>query len=350
MKKRVLVIMGGKSSENEISLISGKNIVNNIDKDKYEIEIIVINKEGEWFVAPSIEDIDKAEEIGQRGVLSPDTSKRGLIKFHTDNKIEIKEIDIVFPVLHGKNGEDGTIQGLLELSGIPYVGCGVLASAVSMDKWFTKKVIEGTGIKQAGFVPVYREELGDINNLINRIENTYPYPYFIKPANAGSSVGITKANTREELIEGLRLAAKYDRKILVEEMIVGRELECAVLGGDENIASVIGEILPSKEFYDYDAKYNSTESKTIISPELPEGVSQEIKRQALEVFKAVDGYGLSRVDFFLREDGEIIFNEINTLPGFTAISMYSMLFKASGIEIKELIEKLIETGFKRYEI
>ena len=259
-------------------------------------------------------------------------------------------IDVVFPVLHGLYGEDGTIQGLFEMAGIPYVGCGVIASAVGMDKWYTKQVVDTTGIRQARFVPVYRDELKEMDKVIDKIEKAYPYPYFVKPSNAGSSKGVSKAADREGLKKALLLAAEHDRKILVEETIVGRELECAVLGDFDVKASGVGEILAAAEFYDFDAKYNNAESKTVLSPELPEGKTEEIREAAVKIFKALDGYGLSRVDFFLENDtNEIVFNEINTLPGFTAISMYPMLWKEQGLDKKALIDELINLALRRYE-
>lgn len=262
---------------------------------------------------------------------------------------EVK-LDVVFPVLHGLCGEDGTIQGLLELAKIPYVGCGVLASAVSMDKLYTKIIVDELGIRQAAYVPVMKEQLGDMNKVVNRIEGRFAYPVFIKPSNAGSSKGVSKADNREELEAGLTEAACHDRKILVEEMIVGREVECAVFGGgsEEVKASGVGEILAAADFYDFDAKYYNAESKTVTDPELPGDAAEKIRRAAAAIFKAVDGYGLSRVDFFVKEDGEVVFNEINTMPGFTAISMYPMLWEARGIGKEQLVDMLLEHGLKRF--
>ena len=231
---------------------------------------------------------------------------------------------------------------------IPYVGCGVLTSSIAMDKWYTKIVVNTLGIRQAAYVAVEKREFVDMKHVIERVESVLPYPVFIKPSNAGSSCGVSKAKNREELESGLKEAAKHDRKILVEEMIIGRELECAVLGGMEVKASGIGEILAAADFYDYDAKYNNQESKTVISPVLPEGKEEEIRKDAVKIFKALDGYGLSRVDFFLKENtNEVIFNEINTLPGFTGISMYPMLWEAKGMKKADLIENLIQIALER---
>lgn len=352
MKKRLAVIVGGRSSEHEVSLVSGASVIEAVDKEKYDVKIIVISKEGEWLLVPDVETVKSGDwkKSKVKAVISPDAKDKALIIFNEDGKVEKLTLDVVFPVLHGLYGEDGTIQGLFEMAGIPYVGCGVIASAVGMDKWYTKEVVNTTGVRQARFVPVYREELSDMDGVVARIEKSYPYPYFVKPSNAGSSKGVSKASDREDLKKALILAAEHDRKILVEETIVGRELECAVLGGFEAKASGIGEILAAAEFYDFDAKYNNAESKTVISPSLPEGKAEEIRRAAVKIFKALDGYGLSRVDFFLEnETNEIVFNEINTLPGFTAISMYPMLWNEQGFDKKALVEELISLALRRYE-
>ena len=236
----------------------------------------------------------------------------------------------------------------MELAKIPYVGCGVLSSAISMDKLYTKFVVDRLKIRQAPYVKVGRQELRDVSGVVARVEEALSYPVFIKPSNAGSSRGVSRANNREELVRGMKLAAEHDRRILVEKMIVGREVECAILGGEKPEASGVGEILAAAEFYDYDAKYNNAESKTVISPELPEGVTEKIRRTAEQIFSSVDGFGLARVDFFVEEGtNEIVFNEINTMPGFTSISMYPMLWEARGLKKSELIDRLIEMAFER---
>ena len=352
MKKRVVVIVGGRSSEHEVSLVSGATVIENIDAEKYDVKIVVISKDGEWLLAKDLETLKSGawKESRIKAAISPDTKDKALLIFNEDGSVEKLAVDVAYPVLHGLYGEDGTIQGIFEMAGIPYVGCGVIASAVGMDKWYTKQVVYGTGIRQARFVPVYRDELKEMNTVLDRIEKAYPYPYFVKPSNAGSSKGVSKAADREGLRKALLLAAEHDRKILVEETIVGRELECAVLGDYNVKASGVGEILAAAEFYDFDAKYNNAESKTVISPLLPEGKTEEIREAAVKIFKALDGYGLSRVDFFL-ENGtnEIVFNEINTLPGFTAISMYPMLWEAQGMDKKSLVEELINLALRRYK-
>ena len=260
----------------------------------------------------------------------PGATKKCAILMDGDKVTEVKR-DLVFPVLHGLHGEDGTIQGLLELARIPYVGCGVLASAVGMDKLYTKIIVNNLGIRQADYEPVMSEQLADMDAVIARVEKHFSYPVFIKPSNAGSSKGVSKAENREELENGLKEAANHDRKILVEEMIVGREIECAVFGGgkEEVKASGVGEILAAAEFYDFDAKYYNAESKTVTDPELPGNAAEEVRKAAAAIFKAVDGYGLSRVDFFVKEDGEIVFNEINTMPG--SVSYTHLTLPTSGM-------------------
>lgn len=352
VKKVIVVLFGGQSSEHEVSCMSAANVIDQIDREKYEVIMIGITKEGHWIKTEDVEMIRSGEwlEGKCRAVISPDATARSILLIENKSVEEVK-VDAVFPVLHGKYGEDGTVQGLLELARIPYVGCGVLASAVAMDKLYTKIIVNNIGIKQAEFVPVFREELSDIEPVIKKIEERFSYPVFIKPSNAGSSRGVSKAETRDELVKGLNDAVQHDGKILVEEMIEGREIECAVFGGGktEVTASGVGEILAAAEFYDYDAKYCNAESKTVVNPQLPQNAAEEVRRAAAAIFKAIDGYGLSRVDFFVKSNGEVVFNEINTMPGFTAISMYPMLWEAEGISKGELIEKLIKHAFQRYE-
>lgn len=351
MKKRVLVIFGGQSSEHIVSCMSAVNVIRNIDREKYEVLLIGITKEGKWLLVDSPESIE--DESWRKGtvsaVLSPDATEHCVLVM---NGADMKKIpvDVAFPVLHGLYGEDGTIQGLFELARIPYVGCGVLASAVSMDKFYTKIIADHVGVRQADFVPVMREELADMASVVKRVEEKFQYPVFIKPSNAGSSRGVSKAHNRGELETGLKEASLHDRKILVEETITGREIECAVFGNGKEpvIASGVGEILAAADFYDFDAKYYNAESRTVVNPELPGDAAKRVREAARTVFSAVDGYGLSRVDFFVTEDGDVIFNEINTLPGFTAISMYPMLFEAAGIPKQEMITKLIEHGMERF--
>lgn len=352
-KKNIAVIFGGQSSEHDVSCVSVQTVAKAIDKEKYDITYIGITKEGSWLLADSPESIEDGRWRDSKtgAVISPDAVKKEVILFG-ENGVTTKKIDVVFPVLHGMYGEDGTIQGLFELAKLPYAGCGVLASAVGMDKVYTKIIVDDLGINQADYVLVraaHVENASVMQEQVKRVEDELDYPVFIKPSKAGSSQGVSKAHNREELIDGLVLAAKHDTKILVERNIVGREIECAVLGCAADVeASGVGEILAAAEFYDFDAKYNNAESKTVISPELPEGKEEEIREAAKKIFAALDGYGLARVDFFLEKDtNKVIFNEINTLPGFTSISMYPMLWKAAGVDIEELVEKQIELAFKR---
>jgi D-alanine-D-alanine ligase len=348
-KKNLAIVFGGRSSEHEVSCVSVVTVANAVDRDEYQIYLIGITKEGEWLLADSVESIQNGSwrSSERYAVISPDTRGEMLVLPEGE---QIK-LDVVFPVLHGMYGEDGTIQGLFEMSGIPYVGCGVFTSAASMDKFYTKVVVDTLNIRQAKYVPVLRHQLENMDEVVARVEREHVYPVFVKPSKAGSSKGVSKACNRDELITALNEAAKHDYKILVEECIVGREIECAVLGyGDNTKASGVGEILAAQDaaFYDFEAKYHNADSKTVIGPDLPAGKAEEIRKNAVAIFNALDGFGLSRVDFFL-ENGtnSVVFNEINTLPGFTSISMYPMLWNAEGYDIKRLVKTLIEMAYER---
>lgn len=348
-KKTVAVLFGGQSSEHEVSCISATTIISNINTEMYNIILIGITKDGRWIKVSSVEDILSGEWRKGKvtAVISPDASLKSVLLIE-GNKVTLEKVDVVFPALHGLYGEDGTVQGLLELAKLPYVGCGVVASGVSMDKLFTKIIVDTLGIRQAKYVSVHKRELDQMAQVVDRIEQKLDYPMFVKPSNAGSSCGISKAHNRDELIKGIYTAAVHDKKILVEETIIGREIECAVLGGNEPRASGVGEVIAAADFYDYDAKYNNKESRTVLSPELPNNATEIIRDYAVKIFRAVDGFGLARVDFFVdKVTGEVIFNEINTLPGFTAISMYPMLWEARGIGKPQLVEKLIQLAFTR---
>jgi len=349
-KKTIAVLFGGQSSEHEVSRISASTIISNIDQNKYFVIPVGITKDGRWMIYNGpVENIKNGEweKYGTPAVLSPDASHKGLLKI-VGTKVKLIPVDAVFPVLHGLNGEDGTVQGLFELAQIPYVGCGVLASAVSMDKAYTKIIAKHAKIRQAEFIVVMRDDINK-KSVLTKIEKKIGYPCFIKPANAGSSVGITKAHNAEEAVEGMKIAAEHDRKIVIEKNVKGREVECAVLGtGKGTKASTVGEVLAAAEFYDYDAKYNNTESRTVIPADLDAKIVEEIRKEAVKVFNAVDGAGLARVDFFVEEGtNKVIFNELNTLPGFTSISMYPKLWEAVGKPINELIDELIELSFTR---
>ena len=343
-KTKLGVVFGGMSTENEVSVVSANSVLKNLDENKYELYPVYIDKDGTWYQYDYCKEERKLAEA-----------------VHHKKKIQdvmgyLQNLDIVFPVLHGLYGEDGTIQGLFELLKKPYVGCGVLASSVGMDKVYTKIVFERAGLKQAKYEYIKRykdnyiyidkefnEEIVQLDQIIEKIVTNLKFPMFIKPSNSGSSVGINKAKNKEELKQSIEYASKFDSKILVEEGIEGREVECAVLGNEEVIASCVGEIKPAEEFYSYDAKYKNEESKTEIPANIPEELSDEIRKQAIKAFKSIDGKGLSRVDFFIEnETNQIYINEINTLPGFTSISMYPKLFEASGIGYQELLDRLIE--------
>ncbi|MBO4592297.1 MAG: D-alanine--D-alanine ligase [Eubacterium sp.] len=355
-KTRLALIFGGQSSEHEVSCVSGATVAGVLDREKYDITFIGITKEGHWILVENEDEIaDRRWESditgAPRAFISPDTDKSLVIK--RGDSFEVRNIDVAFPVLHGLFGEDGTIQGLFELAHIPYVGCGHLASAITMDKFFTKIIADSIGVAQAEFVGVraYEIEGSGMDKVVARIEAEREYPVFVKPSCAGSSKGITKAHNREELISGLKLAAENDSKILVEESINGREIECAVFGyGDNAFATGVGEIVAAAEFYDFDAKYNNDDSETIVDPQIPDAKRDEIREKALSIFKACDGFGFSRVDFFIEEGTDrVVFNEINTIPGHTAISMYPMLMKAAGYEMGEYVDKLIEMAYKRHD-
>ena len=338
--KKIGVIFGGMSTENEVSIKSAKSVLKNLDKGLYEIYPIYIDKEGIWW---------KCSYNEKNNQIKNNEKIENVFKY-------LKNIDIAFPVLHGLYGEDGTIQGLFELLKIPYVGCHVLASSVGMDKAYTKIIFERAGLKQAKYKYIktykekyiyinedFEEEIMNIEEIARKIEKEIKFPMFIKPSNSGSSVGINKAETNEELKKYIKEASKFDEKILVEEGIDGKEVECAVLGNKDVIASCVGEIKSADEFYSYDAKYNNQESRTNIPADISEEISDKIKKQAIRAFKAIDGKGLSRVDFFVEKNtNEIYINEINTLPGFTNISMYPKLFEKSGINYRDLLNRVIE--------
>ncbi len=345
-KKVVAVIFGGKSSEHDISKISATTVMRNIPQDKYRVIPIYITKSGEWKLYDgSVDNIINGnwEKYAVSCILSPSTEHKGFFRIVGD-KIKSIPVDVIFPVLHGKGGEDGSIQGLFEMSGIPYVGCGVLSSAASMDKAYTKIIISSVDVPQAKHVVAYSYELDKIETTLDEIEEKLGYPCFIKPSRAGSSVGVTKAKNREQARAGIILAAENDKTIIIEEFIKGREVETAVLGNLDIQVAGVGEILAADEFYSFDAKYNNAQSQTVIPADLPEETSETIRKYAATIYKTLDCRGLSRVDFFVKEDGSIIFNEINTIPGFTSISMYPMLFEHEGMTKSELVDRLIESA------
>lgn len=344
--KKVGVIFGGISTEHDVSIVSGTSVIKNLDKNKYDIIPIYISKEGEWYkYNVPIKEIE---------VLKVGDKLENLVKI--ENIFDtLKKLDVVFPVLHGLGGEDGTIQGLLQMLKVPYVGCGVLASSIGMDKAYTKIIFEKANIKQAKYEYIrkikneyiyidkkFNERICTLDELCEIIINKLKFPMFIKPSNSGSSVGINKANNLGELKKYIEYASNFDNKVLIEEGIVGREVECAVLGDNEVISSCVGEILPAEDFYTFDAKYKNSESVAVIPADISKEISNNIRDLAVKAFKAIDGNGLSRVDFFVEKStNEIYINEINTMPGFTEISMYPKLFEQVGIRYSELLDKLI---------
>ncbi|WP_053954780.1 D-alanine--D-alanine ligase [Inediibacterium massiliense] len=350
-KINVAVIFGGKSGEHEVSLMSATSVIKAMNKEKYNCFPIGITKEGNWMIYNG--PIEKIE-TGEWEEISKNQGEEifSIIPMN-GKKSKLKEIaDVVFPVLHGPFGEDGTIQGLLEMADLPYVGAGVLASSLGMDKILSKKIFEKEGLPVGKYTFVMKYQLKeDIDRCIKEIEEEFSYPVFIKPANLGSSVGISKAHNREELIKGLNTASLHDRKIIIEAYIQGREIECAVLGNDHPKASVLGEILPSHEFYDYQAKYSDDQkSRLVIPADLPKEKSDEIRKMAICAYKAIDGSGLSRVDFFVEKDSlKVYINEVNTMPGFTKYSMYPLLWEATGLSYENLIDELINLAIKRYK-
>ena len=350
-KLKLGVIFGGMSTEHDVSITSGTSVIKNLDKEKYEIYPIYIDKEGEWY--------EYTKDINEIEVLA--VGEKIKEKILIQNPIEyLVECDVIFPVLHGLYGEDGTIQGMLELLKKPYVGCKVLASSICMDKVYAKLVFDKAEIEQAKYIYVkkendryiyvdskFNEYIYDLDEIAQVVKEKLNYPVFVKPSNSGSSVGIKKAHDEIELVKAVEYASNFDKKILIEENINGREVECAVLGIEEVKASCVGEILPAEEFYTFDAKYKNAESRVVIPADIPEELSRKIRSSAVKAFKAVDGSGLSRVDFFI-ENGtnRVIINEINTMPGFTQISMYPKLWNEIGLNYTKLLDELIKLAIK----
>lgn len=349
MKKlSVCVLFGGVSPEHEVSLRSAEAVLNNIDHKKYNVFPVGITKDGDWilFNGKDYSMLPTGEwehyPKNRRAAISP-VQGQGLLSFEGDCVVR-ERIDVVFPVLHGENGEDGAMQGLLKLAGIPYVGPHVAASAVAMDKTLTKLVVDHAGVPQAAWHLVRRIDLKTrMDEILDTLEGKFSYPMFVKPAGTGSSVGVSKAVNRIVLAAALTAAAKYDEKVLVEEFIHGREIEVAVMGNENPVASICGEIDSGADFYDYEAKYVTDTSRAYIPARIPADVQETIREYAVKVYSAIGCQGLSRVDFFATyEDNRVVFNEINTLPGFTSISMYPKLFAASGIRYSQLIDLLLQ--------
>ena len=351
-KIRVGILFGGRSAEHEVSLQSAKNVADAIDRNRYDVALIGIDKSGKWLLPnqsqflldagdPKLIQLNKENEASV--ALVPQSG--GALTDLSGGSAQAS-LDIVFPILHGPFGEDGTVQGLLKLAGVPFVGAGILGSAVGMDKDVMKRLMRGSGIPIAKFLVFRQEDRPDFGAVSNEIG----LPFFVKPANLGSSVGVHKVTDQETFDRALRDAFGYDMKILIEEFIDGRELECAVLGNRNPIASVVGEIIPGHEFYSYEAKYIDEHGAALEIPaDIPDAVGEDIRTLAIRTFQTLECEGLGRVDFFLKKDGGLIVNEINTIPGFTKISMYPRLWEASGVSYPELINRLIELGLERFE-
>lgn len=349
MKKTVAIIFGGVSSEHEVSCKSAASVLRNIDTDKYDIIKIGITADGRWLeTAADPDSIEtgawELDEKNSPAFISPDRSVHGVVRANG----ETVRVDVVFPVLHGRNGEDGSIQGLFQLAGIPYVGCNMLSSAVCMDKAVTNAMLEYFGIARSPWALITDLEMPEFDAHADEWEKKLGYPMFVKPANAGSSVGITKAHNRDELKQAVLLALKHDRKVVIEQNVSGRELEIGVMGNDNPVASPVGEIFTANEFYDYDAKYNNAASKTKVPADIPDELGEEIAQTAIKAYRALGCSGFSRIDFLYdTEKGKLYINEPNTIPGFTNISMYPQMFMASGMKYSEIIDRLLELAEER---
>ena len=358
---RVGVLFGGRSTEHEVSILSAQSIIAAMDPQRFEAVPLYIDREGRWLTGDSLKRLVSDVAARNYVYLPPDPTQHSLVAAQNGPQTSaspavggqgggIPPLDVVFPVFHGLNGEDGTIQGVLELANLPYVGAGVLGSALGLDKIYMKRAFAAAGLPVVDYLPVTRRQYErDRDAFIARVEERLGYPCFTKFANSGSSVGTTKAHNRAELVEGLRLASTFDRKLLVERAVDARELEISVLGNDEPEASVVGEVVPAHEFYDYEAKYLDEGSRLLIPAPVDDAVAQEARRMAVRAFQAVDGAGMARVDFFLeRTSGRLLLNELNTIPGFTRISMYPKLWEASGLPYPKLIERLVELAIERF--
>ena len=347
-RKNIAVVFGGVSSEHSISLMSATTFIENLDQSKYHLYLIGITEKGNFLYYTGDPSKIRTGEWEQGPVcdcvISPSRQHHGMLLLK-ESGCEIVPLDCIIPVLHGKNGEDGTIQGLFQLAGIPFVGCDAISSAMCMDKQITHIVLEHAGVKMAKWLSVRQGEIpGDV---VQQVETNLGYPVFVKPANAGSSYGVSKASNQTELADSLKLAFEYDKKVIVEETIVGREVECAVLGNADAAASAAGEIEPANGFYDFEAKYVSADSLLHIPARLKPEVAERLRSTAVKAYRAIGCEGLSRVDFFVTVDGQVILNEINTLPGFTSISMYPKLWAHGGVPIPQLLDRLIAYALER---
>ena len=349
---RIGVLFGGRSTEHEVSILSARSIIAAMNPERFEPVPLYIDKNGRWLVGGSLKRLVSEDDARKYVYLPPDPTQRSLVPAQDGigPGNTLPPLDVVFPVFHGLNGEDGTIQGVLELANLPYVGAGVLGSALGLDKIYMKRAFAAAGLPIVDYLAITRRQYEhDPDAFITLVEERLGYPCFSKFANSGSSVGTTKAHDRAELAAGLRLACSFDRKLLVERAVEARELEVSVLGNDEAQASVVGEVVPAHEFYDYDAKYLDEGSRLLIPAPIDAGCAAEVRGMALRAFQAVDGAGMARVDFFMeRKTSRIVLNEVNTIPGFTRISMYPKLWEASGISYPALIERLVDLAIERF--
>ncbi len=348
MKKKLGLLYGGKSAEHKVSMQTAMAVIKALNTDKFDIHPIYISESGEWIRGEQL--TGPVENVKQLEFQSKNEIQSTALSSRLFQSSEDRTFDVIFPLLHGPNGEDGTVQGLLELLNLPYVGNGVLASSAGMDKVIMKNIFEVAGLSQVKYTSFIRNDWNkDKQAAYEKVEQELGYPCFVKPANLGSSVGISKSTNREELDAAFAEAFQFDRKIIIEEGVTAREIEVGVLGNDNPEVSVAGEIVPKKDFYDYKAKYEDGDTALIIPADITEEEYQSIKENAIRAFKALDCSGLVRADFFLTKEGKVYINEVNTMPGFTPFSMFPLLWKHSGVEYSALIEKLVELALERHE-
>ena len=350
-KIRVLLLFGGRSAEHEVSVVSARSVYAAIDRERYDVVLAGIDQQGRWyFGGKDGESLSSSTVVPDEQVPARLSTAGPFLESKDGNGLPGSEFDVVFPLLHGPYGEDGTVQGLLELAGLAYVGAGVAASAVGMDKVLARALFAASGLPQTQYSVISRSDWRRAQvSVVERLEGEHNYPLFVKPANLGSSVGISKVHDRQGLQAGLELASHYDTKLIVERSVENaRELECAVLGNEYPEASGVGEIIPGAEFYDYTTKYIDDRSELVVPAVLEKSETESIRELAIRTFKAIDCSGLARVDFFMRSDGSVLVNEINTMPGFTPISMYPKLWAAAGVAYGDLIDRLIQFGLERH--
>lgn len=351
-KLTIGVLFGGASSEYEVSLMSAASVLTHINREKYDIVMLGITKDGRWFrytggIAELRADHWLRPDCTVPAFVSPDRSVHGLIELAPDGTVSTVRLDAVFPVMHGKNCEDGTLQGLFTVAGIPFVGCDTLSSAVCMDKAIARITTDASGIPSTPWEWFYADAFDEFDALEQRLARRLGYPMFIKPANAGSSVGVSRASDKQSLEQAIRLALEHDKKVVAEQAVTGAEIECAVLGNSAPVASAVGEIAPRAAFYDYNAKYMDDSTDLYIPARISQAAAQTVRDMAIKAYRALCCTGLSRVDFFIKKDGTVLLNEVNTIPGFTHISMYPKLFEASGVPFPDLIDRLISLALER---